>query len=90
MVCFKKLVRKRLFRFHSLSPLDDYIESYHPRSGFSRERMGTEQAAAFDREAKETLLHLYTDGTIPLQVATSVVWGIPQDHSSGEKVVVAC
>ncbi|MBA2679544.1 MAG: hypothetical protein H0U76_14250 [Ktedonobacteraceae bacterium] len=52
--------------------------------------MGTEQAAAFDREAKETLLHLYTDGTIPLQVATSVVWGIPQDHSSGEKVVVAC
>ena len=49
--------------------------------------MGTEQAAAFDREAKETLLHIYTDGIISLQVATSIVWGVPRAHLSEEKVV---
>jgi hypothetical protein len=33
-------------------PIDDYIESFHSRNGFSRERMGAEQAAAFDREMR--------------------------------------
>ncbi len=58
--------------------IDDYIESYHSRNGFSRERMSTEQATAFDHEAREALLRTYNDGIIPLRVATSIVWGIPQ------------
>ncbi len=58
--------------------IDDYIESYHSRTGFSRERMGESRAAAFDQEAKETLLQIYSDGVISLQVATSIVWGLPQ------------
>ncbi len=60
--------------------VDDYIESYHSRNGFSRERMDAVQAAAFDQEARETLLRTYSDsdGIMPLRVATSVVWGLPR------------
>ena len=58
--------------------VNDYIESYHSRNGFSRERMSAEQAAAFDQEAREALLRTYSDEIIPLRVATSIVWGIPQ------------
>jgi ubiquinone/menaquinone biosynthesis C-methylase UbiE len=57
--------------------IDDYIESYHSRSGFSRERMGTEQAQAFDDEAKKILLNIYRDGVIEMQVVGNIVWGIP-------------
>ena len=57
-----ELVRHGLFRLLDerrttptpfAQPLTDYIESYHSRSGFSRERMGAARGAAFDREAYE-------------------------------------
>lgn len=57
--------------------IDDYIESYHSRSGFSRERMGQERAAAFDEAARKILLASYPDGMITFEVAGSVVWGYP-------------
>lgn len=57
--------------------LDDCIESYHSRSGFSRERMGSERAAAFDQEARASLRQAYPNDTIPLTVVGSVVWGLP-------------
>lgn len=57
--------------------VDDYIESFHSRNGFSRERMGAEQARAFDKEAREILLKTYSDGVMNLQVVGSVVWGRP-------------
>lgn len=55
----------------------DCIASYHSRSGFSRERMGAEQAAAFDQEAYTLLRQSYPNGLIPLTVVGSVVWGFP-------------
>jgi SAM-dependent methyltransferase len=64
--------------------VDDYIESYHSRSGFSRERMGLERAEAFDREARRMLLAAHSDGVVALQVSASVVWGVP---SGGTKHV---
>jgi SAM-dependent methyltransferase len=57
--------------------IDDSIESYHSRSGFSRERMGIEQANAFDQEAHAILHAAYPEGQIPLEVVGSVVWGFP-------------
>lgn len=57
--------------------LEDCIESYHSRSGFSRERMGLEQANAFDREARAILYAAYPEGKIPMEVVGSVVWGFP-------------
>lgn len=55
----------------------DRIESFHSRSGFSRERMGPDRAAAFDREAREILLRSSGDGMLSLPVVGSVVWGLP-------------
>jgi SAM-dependent methyltransferase len=58
--------------------VDDVVESYHSRVGFSRERMGSVQAAAFDREAKETLLKSYPSGMVPFQVRGHIIWGFPK------------
>jgi ubiquinone/menaquinone biosynthesis C-methylase UbiE len=57
--------------------IDDYIESYHSRSGLSRERMGQARAVAFDAEARRFLLASHGDGVVSLQVAGSIVWGVP-------------
>lgn len=57
--------------------IDEYIESYHARAPFSRERMGADRAAAFDEEAREVLLKTYPDGKVSLQVMATVQWGIP-------------
>jgi hypothetical protein len=60
--------------------LDDFIESFHSRVGFSRERMGQAQATAFDQEAKKLLLKSHSDGTITFQVTARIVWGFPRGH----------
>lgn len=57
--------------------IDEYIESYHSRNGFSRERMGAEQAAAFDREAREILLKEHGPGPLSLEVIAQITWGYP-------------
>ena len=61
--------------------VDDYIESFHSRNGFSKERMGVEQAKAFDKEAREILRKIYNDGVMNLHVVGQVVWGIPHGTS---------
>jgi SAM-dependent methyltransferase len=57
--------------------IDDYVESFHSRNGFSRERMEPAMAEAFDREAREQLLKAYPEGHLSLQVAATIVWGVP-------------
>ena len=58
--------------------VDDYIESFHSRNGFSRERMKPEMATAFDDEAKKILLKEYPDGKMSFQVVGNVIWGVPK------------
>lgn len=58
--------------------VDDYIESFHSKNGFSRERMNPEAAHAFDQEAKKILLKSYSDSVMSLQVVGHIVWGIPK------------
>jgi SAM-dependent methyltransferase len=71
-------VGERLTRPYTfVQSIDDYVESYHSRAGFSRERMGRARADAFDRESRRLLLQSHPDGTITLQVAGHVVWGYP-------------
>lgn len=75
---FRKVGERRTAPVPFVQAVDDYIESYHSRSGFSRERMGPSRAAAFDREARGILRRSYPDGVISLHVAGSVVWGTPR------------
>ena len=64
--------------------VQDYIESFHSMNGFSRERMRSDLANAFDREV-EGLVAPYASGErLELQVTAHVLWGRPSGspHSS--------
>jgi hypothetical protein len=75
---FQQVGERHTAPIQFVQAIDDYIESYHSRSGFSRERMGPARAAAFDEEARTMLRALYPKGSISLQVVASVVWGLPR------------
>jgi hypothetical protein len=75
---FQKVGEKETASVPFEQSVDDYIESFHSRNGFSRERMGPAMADAFDREAREILLKSFPDGVISLQAFACIVWGIPQ------------
>jgi trans-aconitate methyltransferase len=74
---FQKVGEKRTAPVPFVQSLDNYIESYHSRNGFSRERMDPAMADVFDQEARKVLLRSYADGVLPLQVVGTVVWGLP-------------
>ena len=64
-------------------PLADYIESFHARNGFSRERMEPAQAIAFDAAVAHLVVPHAVDGVVRLAVAGEIVWGVPApDYSS--------
>ncbi len=56
--------------------LDDYIESFHGRASFVRERMGHAAASAFDTAVRALVSH-YDMGSVTLQLVTEIVWGKP-------------
>lgn len=57
--------------------IQEYVASYHSRPGFSRERMGAEKAAMFDREAESVLAEKYPDRVVSLEVMGHIIWGRP-------------
>ncbi|MCG8353240.1 MAG: methyltransferase domain-containing protein [Chloroflexales bacterium] len=56
--------------------IDDYVESFHGRASFARERMAPQQAADFDH-AVRTLVSLHCSDTVELPVVATIVWGKP-------------
>jgi ubiquinone/menaquinone biosynthesis C-methylase UbiE len=86
-----ELVQRGLFEEHGRrtvvergfnQSVADYVESFHSRNGFSRERMGAASADAFDA-ALRALVSAHTgDGTVSGDVSASVVWGRPLDAST--------
>jgi SAM-dependent methyltransferase len=80
---FRKVGEKKSVPAPFEQSIDDFIESYHSRSGFSRERMGPVRATAFDEEARKILRGTYGYGVIPFQVEGSVVWGLPRGGCTG-------
>jgi SAM-dependent methyltransferase len=57
--------------------LDEYVESFHGRASFSRERMAPAQAAAFDAEVRALVAPFCGEAVVELQVEVEVVWGKP-------------
>jgi SAM-dependent methyltransferase len=57
--------------------LDAYVESFHSRNGFSRERMSPENAASFDQALRALVLAHDPSGQVGGEVAATVVWGRP-------------
>lgn len=60
-----------------VQPLTDYIEAFHSRNGFSKERMNAEQVTAFDAELHRLVSGFAHEGMIELQVYGQIVWGKP-------------
>jgi SAM-dependent methyltransferase len=65
----------------------EYVECRHSQNGLSRQRMGSQAAAAFDAETRAALLDLcregaleLRDGRLVLAVAATIIWGRPLDR----------
>jgi SAM-dependent methyltransferase len=56
--------------------IDDYVESFHSRNGFSRERMGA-RAAEFDEKLREILLRYWQGEQWEFNLVGYVSWGLP-------------
>lgn len=54
-----------------------YVESFHARNGFSRERMPREDARAFDEAAGALVRSHCLHGVVRLHLTTTVHWGLP-------------
>jgi SAM-dependent methyltransferase len=61
--------------------IDDYIESFHGRASFSRERMWPADSRAFDI-AVRGLVSRYTSNIVELPVVAKIVWGQPAEVRS--------
>jgi SAM-dependent methyltransferase len=81
-----ELTRRGLFREigrHRTSPssfaqsIDDYVESFHTRNGFSRERMTAKAASEFDELLRRAVLRHCADETVRGETRANLVWGIP-------------
>ncbi len=58
-------------------PVANYIESFHARNGFSRDRMNPEAAAAFDHHLEQLVRPHAPGGMVTLRVVGTVTWGTP-------------
>lgn len=61
--------------------IEDYIESFHGRASFSRERMTLENADAFDGALLELVRPFAVNGKIELSVSAEIIWGKPLARS---------
>jgi SAM-dependent methyltransferase len=57
--------------------VDAYIESWHSRNGFSRDRMGTRRAEAFDDRVRGIITPYAHEGFLCYDIQVEVVWGVP-------------
>lgn len=58
-------------------PMDYYVESWHSRNGFSRQRMATPDERAFDAGVRKLLRAAGMVDMVELRVSATIVWGMP-------------
>jgi SAM-dependent methyltransferase len=73
---FRRAGARRTEPFRFAQSLDAYVESFHGRASFSRERLTPEDAAAFD-ETVRAVVEPICGVTVEIQVYAEVVWGKP-------------
>lgn len=74
---FRELGRRRTAPIAVEQSAGDYVESFHSRNGFSRERMSAGSAAEFDRALLAAVLRESPDGIVRASETALVVWGRP-------------
>lgn len=73
---FQVVGRKKVEPYVFRQQLEDYIESFHGRASFSRDRMASENATRFDKAISE-LVEPYTGKEVELWVGAEIIWGKP-------------
>ena len=63
-------------------PVDQLVEAFHSRNGFSRDRMTVEAARAFDAEATAHLASYAVGGVLEPGAKATVIWGRPHARSA--------
>lgn len=74
---FNKVGQKTTKPVKFSQAVDAFIESYHSRSMFSKDRMGTDRAVEFKRAAQNELQQKYPRGMIEFDLTVDIVWGVP-------------
>ena len=75
---FEEMGRASTNPMDYVQSLEAYVESFHTRNGFSRERMSAAAARAFDEAVSELATRYCPDGRVRGQTAATVVWGVPR------------
>ena len=57
--------------------VDQYVEMFHARNGFSRQRMDAQSAAEFDTAVRELVAPFATEQVLTFDVTTNITWGHP-------------
>jgi trans-aconitate methyltransferase len=60
-----------------VQPLPEYIESFHARNGFSRERLTRQAATEFDQSLAEMVRPHLSNDMVHLRVRDVITWGRP-------------
>ena len=74
---FRRLGKRVTETLDMHQPIAEWIESFHARNGFSRDRMDPAHVAAFDDGLRRAAEKNHPDGTIPLRYSGQVIWGEP-------------
>jgi SAM-dependent methyltransferase len=84
---FREIDRRDCTQLSFAQHVDDYVESFHSRNGFSRERMSAESARAFDAALRDLVLAHVPDGVVTSTITATVVWGRPGAGTGGDQVL---
>lgn len=74
---FQIVGRRRIGPVPFTQSLAAYVESFHARNGFSRQRMPRAEAAAFDVGIAEAVSRHLQDGQVTLAISADIAWGTP-------------
>jgi hypothetical protein len=82
-----ELEQRQLFQLHGeyetapitfQQSLDAWVEAFHARNGFSRERMEAGAASACDAELRAAIRPYCHDGIVKQSITAQILWGVPR------------
>ena len=81
---FAMVGRKRTAPQEYTMPVEQYVELFHARNGFSRQRMDAQAAAAFDAAVRRLVTPFADGGVLTFDVTTDIIWGQPLAGTQAE------
>jgi SAM-dependent methyltransferase len=86
MTLVTELEQRKLFQLHGSyetapttfhQSIDDWVESFHARNGFSRDRMHADAASACDAALRAAIRPYCPDRVVEQSITARILWGVP-------------